>query len=247
VVNTDVYADEPEMGVGRRVTLDTGGVEHDFTLVGVVQGQMMGPVIFADRSDFDTIVGAEGAVTTLLAKAENHAAGGQARTAIALERRLEDAGLSAATTETQKSMRERVANQLGILVVFLVIMAVLVAAVGVIGLTGTMSINVLESTREIGVMRALGASHRSIYQIFMTEGIAVGVIARAIGTVLAYPMSLGLTRLLEDAMGMPLAFTFSWGGVGLWLAAVVVIAGLASLVPAYRASQVSVRDAIAYE
>lgn len=247
VVNTDVYADEPEMRVGRTVTLDTGGVEHDFTVVGVVQGQMMGPVIFADREDFDTVVGAEGSVTTLLAKTENHTPAGQERIAIALERRLDDAGLTAATTETQKSMRERVAGQLGILVTFLVIMAALVAAVGVIGLTGTMTINVLESTREIGVMRALGASHRSIYQIFITEGIAVGVIAWAIGTVLAYPMSWGLTVLLEEAMGMPLAFTFSWPGVGLWLAAVVLIAALASLVPAYRASQVSVRDAIAYE
>ncbi len=247
VVNTDVYKDEPEMRVGRMVTLDVGGVEHDFTVVGVVQGQLMGPVVFTDRSDLDKIVGAEGAVTSLMVKTENPTAAGQARTAIALEGRLEDAGLAAATTETQQAMRERASNQFGILVAFLVIMAALVAAVGVIGLTGTMTINVLESTREIGVMRALGASHRSIYQIFMTEGIAVGFIAWMIGTVLAYPMSLGLTRLLEQAMGMPLQFTFSWTGVGLWLACVIVIAALASLAPAYRASQVSVRDAIAYE
>jgi putative ABC transport system permease protein len=55
-------------------------------------------------------------------------------------------------------------------VTFLAIMGVILSAVGVIGLTGTMTINVLESTREIGVMRAIGASHGSIYQIFVTEG-----------------------------------------------------------------------------
>ncbi len=148
---------------------------------------------------------------------------------------------------TSTGIASNVSSQLGILVTFLVIMAAILAAVGVIGLTGTMIINVLESTREIGVMRAIGASHGSIYQVFVTEGVVVGLLAWTGGVVLSVPMSYGLVELLQQAIGMPLSFAFSWMAVGAWLAVVCVISAVASLLPAFRASQVSVRDAIAYE
>ena len=79
-------------------------------------------------------------------------------------------------TITQRTLQKTIGDSLNIIVVFLVIMAALLAAVGGIGLSGTMSINVLESTREIGVMRAVGASNGSIYQIFITEGVVVGLV-----------------------------------------------------------------------
>ncbi len=247
VVNSDVYKEEPDMRVGRLVDLEIGGVEGRFRVVGVVTGQLMGPVIFADKPGLDTFVGADGAVTRLLIKTTSRAPHIQERAAVAVERTLDDAGIAVSATDTQSGMRARVASQFDILVVFLVIMASLLAAVGVIGLTGTMSINVLESTREIGVMRALGASHRSIYQIFITEGLVVGLLAWGLGAIASYPLSVGLTALLAGAMNLPLAFTYSWYGVGIWLASVVAIAVGASLLPSRRASQVSVRDAIAYE
>ena len=110
-----------------------------------------------------------------------------------------------------------------------------------------MSINVLESTREIGVMRAVGASNGSIYQIFITEGVVVGVASWALGVLMSVPLSVLLTRALESAMGFPLSFAFSVQGVAAWLGFVIVISVLASLLPAYRAARVSVAEAIAYE
>jgi ABC-type lipoprotein release transport system permease subunit len=60
-------------------------------------------------------------------------------------------------------------------------------------------------------------------------------------------MSWALVQLLQTAIGVPLTYAFSWEAVGLWLVVVSAISAAASLLPAYRASQVSVRDAIAYE
>jgi ABC-type lipoprotein release transport system permease subunit len=65
--------------------------------------------------------------------------------------------------------------------------------------------------------------------------------------VLTYPLSLGLVKILEAAITIPLAYSFSWQGVLVWLVVVTAISALASLLPAFRASQVSVRDAISYE
>jgi putative ABC transport system permease protein len=208
---------------------------------------MHGPLIFADKSALDAVMGAHGGVTRVLVKSEIHTSAEQQRVAAALEDRLAKAGFAVSSSETQIAWKEGISSQLGILVTFLVIMAALLAAVGVIGLTGTMTINVLESTREIGVMRSIGASHGSIFGIFITEGVVVALMAWGLGALLSWPLSVWLVDALGTAMSLPLAYAFSWDGVGLWFVAVLVIAVVASLVPAWNASRVSVRDAIAYE
>ena len=113
---------------------------------------------------------------------------------------------------------------------------------------GTMSLNVLERTREIGVMRAIGASDGAILKIVIVEGVLIGLLSWLLGTIMALPLS----QLLSDAVGAsifqtPLSYTFSLGGVELWLGTVLVLATLASFWPARNASRVTVRDVLAYE
>ena len=247
VINTDVLRDEPYLRVNDIIRLNMRGEEKDWRIVGVVTGQLMGSVAFVDRDALDSAISAGGSVTRLLVQGSGHSPAEQDRLARDLEQRLDDASLPISGAQTQDAQKQTIANQLGILVTFLVIMAVILASVGVIGLTGTMTINVLESTREIGVMRSIGASHASIFGIYITEGIVVGVMAWAIGAVLSWPFSAWLVGALGDAMVLPLSYSFSWIGVGVWLALVLVIATIASLLPAWRASQVSIRDAISYE
>ncbi len=246
VVNTDARKSESSLDVGQRVTLEVAGNKHVFRVVGVIKGQLGGSALYMDRDSLSALMPEPGITVTLIKTATGDPAEQRAILDTA-ETRLEDAGYRVASTRTQAELGESIANEMGILVAFLVIMAVLLAAVGVIGLTGTMSINVIESTREIGVMRAIGARHGSIYQIFITEGLVVGFLAWALGAAAAYPMSYGLTSLLSGAIGLPLSYTFSWTGLASWLGIIAGISILASVVPAFRASQVSVRDAIAYE
>jgi putative ABC transport system permease protein len=127
-------------------------------------------------------------------------------------------------------------------------MAVLFAVVGGLGLMGTMSINVIERTREIGVMRALGAPTRSVAQVFIVESVAIGMISWLLGTALAVPLS----KIMSDAVGIPLmgtpiTFRFSMAGVGLWLVVVVLLSVAASFIPARNASRLTVREVLAYE
>lgn len=247
VVNTDVLKDEPHLGVGDVMYVTVRGVEKRWRIVGVATGQLMGSVLFIDRDALQEAVGAKGYATRLLVSGPASGPDAQVRMAREMERRLDSAGLGISGSQTQEAQKETIANQLGILVTFLVIMAVILAAVGVIGLTGTMTINVLESTREIGVMRSIGASHASIFGIYITEGVVVGLMAWGLGALLSWPLSVWLVSALGTAMNLPLSYEFSWWGVGVWLALVVAISAVASLLPAWRASMVSIRDAIAYE
>jgi len=247
VINADVVKDQPNLGVGDRVRLKIRGKEDDWTIVGVATGQMRGAIIFVDRDALDSAMGANGGVSRVMVKTAIHTDQEQQRVANDLEKRLDKAGFSVSGAETQVAWKAAIASQLGILVTFLVIMASILSIVGVIGLTGTMTINVLESTREIGVMRSIGASHASIFGIFITEGVVVALMAWGMGAVLSWPLSVWLVNALGGAMSLPLAYEYSWPGVFFWLVSVVVIAVVSSLLPAWNASRVSVRDAIAYE
>ena len=130
----------------------------------------------------------------------------------------------------------------------LLVMAVLLAVVGGLGLMGTMSINVLERTREIGVMRAIGASNGAILRIVMVEGVMIGAVSWLLAFVLALPFSVLLSNLVGQAfVRSALNFSFSLTGALLWLGVVTALAALASCLPAWNASRVTVRDVLAYE
>jgi len=218
-----------------------------FHVVGIVRGDLLNEFGYVNQPYLDRVLNAHGTVDTLMLGTVQHDAASETAAAAKLSDDFSARQMRVTDTMTQKALQKTIGDSLNIIVVFLVIMASLLAAVGGIGLSGTMSINVLESTREIGVMRAVGASNASIYQIFITEGVVVGLVSWALGVFVSVPIGIGLTSALGQAMSFPLSFAYSPLGVVAWLVFVIVISVLASLLPAYRAARVSVAEAIAYE
>jgi putative ABC transport system permease protein len=130
----------------------------------------------------------------------------------------------------------------------LLAMALLAALVGGIGLMGVVSINVVERRREIGVMRATGATSLAIVGIFVAEGVLLGALSWVIASPFSLPAARFASRMIgQELLQYPLVFAYSFGGMALWLGIAVALASLASLWPALQASRVSVREALAYE
>ncbi len=115
----------------------------------------------------------------------------------ALEDAYDAAGMQVTSTQTIVWIREQNEFYFQIIVSLLLVMAVMIAAVGALGLTGTMSINVLERTREIGVMRAIGASNSAVRNIVLVEGVLIGLLSWIVGALLAMP----LARFMSDGVG----------------------------------------------
>jgi putative ABC transport system permease protein len=136
----------------------------------------------------------------------------------------------------------------GVLTGVLLVMAVLTALVGSIGLTGTMSMNVLERTREIGVLRAIGAYDLFVMRLVIIEGAIIGLMSYALAALLSFP----ITRLLSNVISLaifnaPAQAAFTVQGFLIWLGVVLLLSVLASILPARNASRLTIREVLAYE
>ncbi|HYK92189.1 MAG TPA: ABC transporter permease [Acidobacteriota bacterium] len=111
-------------------------------------------------------------------------------------------------------------------------------------------INIMERTREIGVLRAIGATPEMIYGLFVAEGIILSVATVFLGLLLSWPLSLAASTFFGSLMlgsGALLRFAFSTDGFWISLAATLVFGWLAGRIPAGRAVKISTREALAYE
>jgi putative ABC transport system permease protein len=107
---------------------------------------------------------------------------------------------------------------------------------------------VMERRREMGVIRAIGARSSTVWLIIVTEGVVVGVLSWALAALAAWPVSKfvgdALVRLMFNST---LDFLFQLQGLFIWLAASVCFSAVASFLPAWSASQITVREALTYE
>jgi ABC-type antimicrobial peptide transport system permease subunit len=163
------------------------------------------------------------------------------------EEDLDDLGIDV-TLSTGSEIIAQKNSQTNILTYLLLFMALLIAAVGGLGLMGTMSMNVLERTREIGVMRSIGAENGDILQLVVVEGMLIGFLSWAISIAVAIP----ITHLLDRTIGLPLmsvplTYILSTTGIAIWLVVVLALAAVASLLPARNAIRLTIRDVLAYE
>jgi putative ABC transport system permease protein len=248
VINTDVQRQEPGVRVGDEIAVKFGLRETRWRVVGLVRGIFSGPIAYASYPYLAEVVRDAGQGERVLVVTEQHDAAYTAEVARGLEAGFRNLGMRISAVQTLPDLRRAIVANMNVLVVFLLIMAVLLAVVGGLGLAGTMSINVLERTREIGVLRAVGAADRAVISIVLVEGVLIGTLSWLVGAILGYPFGAALSAAIGQTMfGSPLTFRFSLGGVVLWLVLVVLLAAFASIVPAWNASRLTVRDVLAYE
>jgi putative ABC transport system permease protein len=127
-------------------------------------------------------------------------------------------------------------------------MAVVIAAVGGVGLSGVLSLSVLERRREIGVMRAIGASSGRVAGLFIGEGLILGLLSWLLAIPLSIPAAYYMTTQgLALVLDQELIYRFTPLGLLYWLIIVIVLAVGASWFPARSAAQMSVQESLVYQ
>jgi putative ABC transport system permease protein len=165
-----------------------------------------------------------------------------------VEGKLDSAAMNVSAVASIGDMRLRMREHLAVIAAFITFIAGLTVIVGGLGLASTMSINLVERWRELGVMRAIGASAKTISRLITVESLVIGLMSWVIAVVLARPLSLVIGSVFGTIFfKSPLDITFSHPGMMLWLAMVLLLAPAASLLSARKASKLPVYEVLVRE
>ena len=240
----------PDLKVGDWITIEANGKDTDWQIVGIysITGNVSPPLLYVNYEYLSVLVGEPEMAYSLRIITSQHDPATQRRVNDQVQAAFEARGINIRSTQLGADFIRDQKAQTDILVYFMLVMATLIAIVGGLGLMGTMSINVLERTREIGVMRAIGASNGDIQAIVITEGMVIGILSWAVSIFISIP----ITNVLCFGVGMailtaPMPAVYGVTGIIAWLIFTIVLGTLASALPARRASRLTVRDTLAYE
>jgi putative ABC transport system permease protein len=245
VLNHLVLSQSPGSKVGDDIILSIAGRPTKWRVVGIVEEVGSPGIAYVTASAFERVAGTSGQVRMLRIATEATSAGARMDIIRELEHRLEAEGANVESMIPLSVLRTAMSDHIVVLIRMLLAMAGLMVTVGMLGLASTMGTNVLERTREIGVMKTVGATPKQIARLVVSEGLLVGVLSWLVAIAVAVP----LTALVGKTVGM-LAFrvrlplVMAPSGVISWLVLVVVVAVLATLLPARRASQLTVWKAL---
>jgi putative ABC transport system permease protein len=228
----------------------SGGPEETWTLVGMFSfPNFVGdPLAYVPLESLSGAQRAPSHLTSYRLVSADRSVAGQMQTGAALDKHLRARGFHVSGVQTGADLQEMSAQMINVLIVLLLMMALLTAIVGSIGLTGTMGMNVLERTREIGVMRAIGAVDSAVIQSVVIEGALIGLISWAVAVPLSFPISYLLLTIISTSMRIgQIAVAVTPQGTAIWLGVVLLLTTLASVWPARNAARLTIREVLAYE
>ncbi|HEX6237666.1 MAG TPA: FtsX-like permease family protein [Acidimicrobiales bacterium] len=224
--------------IGDSVPVQSENVAEEFTVVGIAGfGTADSPAgssyVLFTRDEAQRVVGEAGRANDVLAVGEPGTTQAQVRDAVAAVAPDGTEVLTGAeiTEESQSDLREA----LSFLTLIFVPFAVVAVVVGAFVIYNTFSITVAQRTREMALLRAVGASRRQVRRAVLIEAIAVGVVGSAAGFVLG----LGLASIFVRLLGLiDTSLILTPGAVITALVVGVVVTVASALVPARRASKV---------
>jgi putative ABC transport system permease protein len=229
------------------VDLEIRGQKKTWKLVGSGARQLF-PMGYIFYEDIKEALGEDNVTNHLVVRTEEHSRAFQRKVQARLLTRLGTKGYVLANSKTIAEIHEASESNLDRITGLLMGMVVLLGLVGGMGLAITMGLNVLERTREIGILRSLGARARIIRGMVIKEGILIGWASCLLGALVSIPLGQALGNELGRALlSIDLDYRFPVFGLLLWILLATIVGIIGALAPARRAAHITIREAIAYE
>jgi len=240
-----------------------GSNELNLTIIGIMappeeeeddSGSGFGGMQFSGGSDGDTISvpyetmdllwgPADDVIVTLVRIEEDYDVD---EVADRVEAALNDRG-SEISAITYTDISDAIGQMTSIISAFLAGIAGISLLVGGVGVMNTMFTSVLERTKEIGVMKAVGAKNSHVWTIFLIESGLMGLVGGIVGTILGLGLSELASVFIGRAFSIDIITVVSFGLIGATLLGSFLLGAFAGLWPAWRASKLPVVDALRYE
>jgi len=238
----------PGIKLGDQISLALEGKPTSWRVIGFSQDVGSPAAAYVSLKTFSKHMNTEGSVKILRIAYADRSKENVSRKTLEVEKSLEAKNISVSGTIPVWLLHNAIAAHMKVLVNSLMAMAILMGIVGTLGLMSTMSMNVLERTREIGVMRAIGATPRKIRNLVVWEGFTIGVLSITIAFVVSLILSSYLGRFIGNmAFKTPLSLSISLTAFAIWVVIIVAGSYVATFYPARRANKITTREALAYE
>ena len=254
VVLNQQLAEDLSASVGDWITLDLGTTgETDWHVVGLLFDPVLSNTALVSRDTLLREQNLVGRSNSLWIQTDRDDAQSEQIVVKRLRQFYEDNGINLLPggvingQDTSSEVVDGINTQFRSIIVLLVVMAVLIAVVGSISLSGVLSLGVIERQREIGVMRAIGASSWDVSRLFIGEGLILGWLSWIIALPISLVAGRFMTYALSTALGSEIVYHYTPQGAIMWLVMITFLSFLASGLPARRATHISVRESLAYQ
>ena len=249
--SNDVVLNQAARGslkIGERVSLSIDGKPSEWNVIGFTEDVGSPATAYVSVEVFSRRTNTVSQTKMLRISYADRSKENAVRKNREIEGLLEKENISVSSTIPVWLLHNAVAAHMKVLVNSLLAMAILMALVGTLGLMSTMSMNILERTREIGIMRAIGATPKKISALIVWEGLLIGSMSIFIAFALSLMLSTYMGRLIGNmAFRTPLSLTISGLALGIWILIIILGSYAATLYPARRANKITTREALAYE
>jgi putative ABC transport system permease protein len=248
LVNSRLASRGAGVKVGDKLNLRMGPAERAWSVVGISDEPFSPAAAYVNRKYFDQAGGHAGLTNSIRIRLRNTSDEAANQAKDELEHNLDSEGIQVIGSQTKPESRFSIDQHMVMIYVFLIVVSAILAGVGGLGLMTTMSINVLDRRREMGVLRAIGATPRAVWMIVVGEALMIGLLSWVLAGLVAWPVGRAVGDfLVRMAFKNGLDFKFEIRGLLIWLVVTVILCVLASLFPAWNASRRPVHEAVGYE
>lgn len=234
------------VGLGEVVRIATSSGPVRLRVVGLTTNEVFqGGVAFVPLATLQDVLDTPGRVNAawIRATSDDHAVIDRLTTRV--EDLLGARGNQVTTDVAYVSERDAAAGNAS-LTTSITVLGLLIVAISLIGLVNAITMGVIERTREIGMLRCVGARARDVRRIFATEGLVVAGLGWAVGVPLGLLMAHGLTSATASIASVDLEVAFPVSHLLVTLVGTVVLALLVLLAPLRRAVRLRPGDALRY-
>ncbi|MCX8128851.1 MAG: FtsX-like permease family protein [Clostridia bacterium] len=248
IVGHKFFLSEPDYKLGDTITFLIGNSEEQFKIIGTVK-ELGSPAILLNKKSFDRLIPEKARQNCI----KLSIAPGNANKDI-LYHRIEDSfekqNINIFQGESKNEQYKILSGHFMIILVSFLIVSLMVVVVASFGLTSTMSVQVSERTKEIGIMKAMGATKLQIRRVVTAESIFICILSWLISILVGIPAGImGAYVFGYIIIDTPLNIDFTSFIVPfmIWLVLTVTTGYFSSRTAARRASSLSIKDTLAYE
>ena len=234
------------ISTGDRITLASGNGSLRFSVIGIAANQQEnGAVVFLPLATARAALGSLDGVNQLWITTTSTENGLIDRTTADVEDALTARGYEVGTEITYVGERDNVAAN-RVLTTSIAVLGFLVVAISMVGLVNAVTTSMLERTREVGVLRCIGARARDISSIFATEGAILALAGWLAGIPLGYAVERALVWLIRELIDVEIPVVYPLSHVAVALAGTLLLALVVMALPLRRAVHVKPGQALRY-